>query len=145
MSIFLRSFRIIMLENTILVFWETFDLLRYDWIRLRWLHHSPFLPNNLCSIFIYVLSLSTFNWFSNKKRSKYKWTQKFGNVHNFIKCIRNTGQNCITKWTTKCTTCCTIKFIDKIDFSLCFDFVKQAKNKAYIFNWVLKVLVERFH
>ena len=32
----------------------------------------------------------------------------------------------------------------KIEFSMCFGFVKYAKNKVYILNWVLTLLVERF-
>ena len=28
---------------------------------------------------------------------------------------------------------------------MCFGFVKQAKNKVLILNWVFKLLVERFH
>ena len=33
----------------------------------------------------------------------------------------------------------------KIEFSLCFGFAKQAKNKVYILNWAFKLLVETYH
>ena len=55
------------------------------WTRLWWLHHSPYLQKNLCSIFIHVLSLSTFHWFSsthgrirvNAKIRKWIFTSNF--------------------------------------------------------------------
>ena len=93
-----------------------------------WIHHSSFLATNLYFIFIYVLFLSTFHWFSNKHgRKNCKWTQKYETVNNFVTLsnticynmkfilsyhqiklhneIHNITQNC----TTKCATCCTIK------------------------------------
>ena len=33
----------------------------------------------------------------------------------------------------------------KMYFSLCYGFAKQSKNKVYIFYWVYKLLMERFH
>ena len=33
----------------------------------------------------------------------------------------------------------------KIEFSVCFDFAKQTKNKLYILNYVFKLLAEIFH
>ena len=48
------------------------------------------------------------------------------------------------QWTTKCTTCFTIKLYWKIDFYRCFVFVKQMKNKVYVLTWVFKLLGGRF-
>ena len=52
--------------------------------------------------------------------------------------LHNTAQNC----GTKCTTCCTMKFIV---FSLSSSFIIQVKNKAYILIWVCRVVVEKIH
>ena len=46
--------------------------------------------------------------------------------------IYNIAQNC----STKSTTCCTIKFIVKWFFCVCFGFIKQEKNKVYINHFV---------
>ena len=52
--------------------------------------------------------------------------------------LQNTAQN----YGTKCTTCCTMKFIV---FSLCSSFIIQVKNKVYILIWVCRLVVEKFH
>ena len=52
--------------------------------------------------------------------------------------LHSTAQN----YGTKCTTCCTMKFIV---FSLCTSFIIQVKNKVYILIWVCRLVVENFH
>ena len=136
------------------------------WIRLWWPYYSPLLQKNLRFIFIYLLSLSTFHWFSNKQWSKYQRTQKFKTVQNFIICtlqhIYNMLQyeiysplssNKTAQWNSQhCTklhnkvhnnvghNALHNKVYLKIDLSLCLYFVKQVKNKAYILSWVFKLL-----
>ena len=99
-------------------------------------------------------------------RNKDKWMQKFENVRNFIKYTlqhiystlqyeiysplpsSKTAQRNWQHYTKLHNEVCNVlhnKIYWKIDFSLRFSFVKQAKNKVYILNWVLKLLVERFH
>ena len=62
-------------------------------------------------------------------------------------------QNCTTKFTTLHKTAQVWKVQNllhnktywKIKFPFWFGFVKQAKNKVYILNWVFKLIEERFH
>ena len=94
----------------------------------QWLHpHRSFYKKNLCSIFMchtlsistyqhqyyqQLLPISTFHWLPNKHGGK---TRECNVLHNNIY-----GKN---------------------EFSLCFGFVEQAKNKVYIVNWVFKLLL----
>ena len=90
---------------------------------------APFSQNtfHLCHslIFRYVISLSGFHWFLNKHGRK--WIKKnaeiftmYYNMKFILLCsqiklnneICNTTQN----YTTKCASCCTIKFIKKFIF-----------------------------
>ena len=52
--------------------------------------------------------------------------------------LHNTAQN----YGTKCTTCCTMKFIV---FSLRSSFIIHVRNKVYILIWVCRLVVEKFH
>ena len=96
----------------------------------------------------------------NMVQNKYKCTQKFDNVHIFIKwtlqyvynmflsCpqiklhneIHNTAQNCTTKY----TTCCTIRLIGNFIFLCVFvllnrwkmNFISSVEYSSYFTNFV---------
>ena len=64
--------------------------------------------------------------------SRIYYNRKFILPYLYIK-LQNKIHNAAQNYTMKFTTCRIIKFIENLNF-LCFDFVKQAKYKAYILN-----------
>ena len=106
------------------------------WILLWWLHHSPFLPktfvpfSNISDLYLFlILPLSIFHWFSNKHGRKYMQ-------------MNATLQKCTYLHKMYLTTYLQYKTYFPLTK---FTTVKEAKNKVYIFNWVFKLLEERFH
>ena len=134
---------------------------------------SPsFLPKNLHSIFINILPLLTFHWFSNKHSRKkvqvntkiskcpYLYRMYFTKYFQYVT-ERNLfsfelKSNCATKFTTLHKNIPrnvqrNAQFVThnniywKIDFPICFGFVKEANYKVYILNWLFKLLEDRYH
>ena len=128
-------------------------------------HYSPFLSkryvsfsstSHLCQ---YSIDIRT-----NIAGHKYKWTQKFENIHNFIKCTSYHIYNMLqceiysplssNKTAQRNSQHFTMMHNEvrnmlhnKIYWKLIsvFSFVKQAKNKADVRSWVLQLIVKRFH